>query len=225
MKTINDLTAIAGASVDTAADYLPVWDASASSTKKVLVSGIASSAEPPLGNPSTGDSILQSTLAGVRSWILKTVFEPALGNPASSGYVLSSTDAGARSWIDNSVYQFHSFTLYTGTYNTAAQRYISITGGGVLTTDIIRTVFPMDVTVDRLYLHVSAASNAGSGYLKILKDGNETGIAISGITTGLQSDITHSASYTAGVNEISMTFSPGSGSFDNATVSFRVKIK
>ena len=69
--------------------------------------------EPALGNPVTDNSVLSSSIAGVRRWRMLSysevgaaasehthagLYEGQLGNPAASGHVLSSTTDGQRSW-------------------------------------------------------------------------------------------------------------------------------
>lgn len=224
--TINGLSSLAGQNVDSSNDKLMIWDDSASASKKITVSAVSTALgnETYLGVPSSGDSILQSTIAGVRSWILKTFFEPALGNPESSGYILSSTDDGVRSWVENSVYQFYSFTVVAGSVN--ALRYSGL-GTGLLGLDYLKSVFPMDVTIDRFYVHNSACGTGTStGYVKVLKNGVATGIQITGWVSGaVKSDLVNSAQFTGGSDEISFEISPGTGTVDNITISFRVKIK
>jgi hypothetical protein len=65
-----------------------------SGTGDVTINTIAF--EPALGNPGFNGSILSSSTAGTRAWVLPG--EPALGDPATSGQWLTSTTGGTRSW-------------------------------------------------------------------------------------------------------------------------------
>lgn len=181
--------------------------------------------EDALGSPVSADSLLQSTSAGVRSWLAKTYFEPNLGTPVSANLRLSSTVGGVRSWEPS--YQILTFS-YTGTLN--AVRYATFGCVDVITMDLIRILFPMDVVLDRAYLQYNTIdTGARTGGVTIYKDGVATDLvcALTGKATGQRgsvSDLTHSASFSAGVNECSIYLNPGTGNLQNFAFSVRVMV-
>jgi hypothetical protein len=118
-----------------------------SGTGDVTINTIAF--EPALGNPGFTGSLLSSTIAGTRSWVLPG--EPVIGNPSTTGQWLTSTTGGVRSWK-----AFAS--LQTGILTPAGT---SATGG--LMAGLGGTITPSATGKIFVTINGSMYSNSGSG--------------------------------------------------------------
>lgn len=84
------LTALTGASVDTATDVLPIVDTSVTTTKKILVSELAIALGASGGTFTTGDVKLTFKTTADASWVLMN--DTTIGNAASGGTGRANAD-------------------------------------------------------------------------------------------------------------------------------------